>query len=99
MVGERKVRLGGIDFLFVPLSPDRLKELNREVEELLSDNDILKRYEALILLAHASLSSNYPEMKLEEVEELLDLSNFNDVMKAITDLSNSVWPLKSNLMS
>jgi hypothetical protein len=81
------VRMGGRDFVVAPLTFRQLRQLRSELEQLnamkigtsLSDDDA----KALCKIVHASLSRNHPEVKQEEVEDLLDIGNALAVITAI----------------
>ena len=41
-------------------------------------------------IAHAAIVRNYPDMKLADIEDMLDLGNFSDVFSAIMNIAGLV---------
>jgi hypothetical protein len=82
-----KIKLGGKDYIVPPLSFKRLKNLKPEMEVIktvapqteLTDDQI----EAMIRIIHAAISRNYPDLKEEDLFDLLDLGNIGKITAAV----------------
>lgn len=83
MIQGKKIKLKGIDFIIPSLTPIQVKRLRPTIDKKLSGSDSDAKFEALLIVAHAALSRNYPNIKIEEVAELIDMGNVNVVMMAI----------------
>ena len=80
--GEKLV-LGGREFIVPPINLKRLKQLYPLIETLAQETDALKQMDGTSQILHAALTRNYPEITLDEVEEMVDLGNFASVLKAV----------------
>ena len=80
-----KVNLGGRDFILPPLTLKALRQLGPKIGLLgsLSGMPTEEQIDAMIEVAHASISRNYPEITLDELGDLLDLGNLQDVFPAV----------------
>jgi hypothetical protein len=75
--------MGGQDFILAPLNFRQLRvTLKQEIENLRSE-DIDVRLGAFEKVIHGSLSRNYPDITLEQVQEMLDMSNIFEVTTAV----------------
>ena len=81
------LKLGGEEYIVPPLSLGQVKRLFPVIEKMQSAGDTLDKFSSLVAIAHAALSRNYPELKFEEVEELVDMGNFKKVMDAVMGAS------------
>jgi hypothetical protein len=83
------VRMGAREWIVPPLNLRQLKRLAPKFALLgtvgagMGDEQI----DALVEIAHAALSRNYPALTPEEVAELVDLGNAGVLVKAIVGAS------------
>jgi len=82
-IDGEKLILGGREFIVPPINLKRLKNLLPLIESLTKETDTLKQMDGTSQILHAALSRNYPEITLDEVEEMIDLGNFMSVLKAV----------------
>ena len=89
--GGAWVAMGGQEYKVAPLNFNSIRELGDKISELqqfradsLPSADQLS---SLVPITLAGLRRNYPEMKEEEVSELLDLSNFVPTWRALLGVS------------
>jgi hypothetical protein len=92
MIEGTKVMLGETEYTIPPLTLKALRKLAPKLKDLAGlatdGSNILgaEQLEQLGLvseLVHAALLRNYPEMTLDQVEELLDTKNLNRVLGAV----------------
>jgi hypothetical protein len=75
-----------------PLSFKKLRSLENDIKELAKLEGPATQYtgeqlKVFLRIVHAALSRNYPDMTLEDVEEILDLGNVRPVVAAILGIS------------
>lgn len=78
--------LGGVEYVIPPLTIGALKRLGDRLKNLkadLSDETISTVTESV----YCALKRNYPELKIEEVEEFVDVGNMQGVIAAVMDVS------------
>jgi hypothetical protein len=89
-----KVRIGEDEFIIPPLNFFRLKKVLPLVDKLkeVSGNQILKaeEMEDFITIIHLALSRNYPEVTVQQVEEMVDLGNLRQILAAVLGISGFV---------
>lgn len=86
------VRLGAREWIVPSLNLRQLKRLSPKFA-LLSKVGVAmadEQIDALIEIAHAALSRNYPDLMPEDVAELVDLGNAGALVKAIVGASGLV---------
>lgn len=90
-MGGAWVQMGDKEYKVAPLNFNSIRELGDKISELqqfradsLPSADQLS---SLVPITLAGLRRNYPEMKEEEVGDLLDLGNFSAVLKAVLGAS------------
>jgi len=69
------VKMGGREFIVPPLNFRSLKKFLPIIQTLQNESDPLKMMDIYVDILHAAFSRNYPELKKEELEELLDFGN------------------------
>jgi len=74
--------------VFAPLNVAAVKQYRDAIKSVFVGG--LPDIELVAKLALASLKRNYPDVKLEDVEELIDYSNYFDIWDAILNLSGLV---------
>lgn len=85
MIDGAPVKMGGKEWVVPALSFGQLRRLMPQINSLAgfvgvpSDEQI----DGMGAIIHAALSRNYPEVTLEEVIDMLDLSNAANVLMAV----------------
>jgi hypothetical protein len=77
----KKITIGGTEYVIPPLSFRQLKTMSTEIKSLAvkgPDNT-----EIMLRVIQAALSRNYPEMTLEQIEEIVDLGNILEITQAV----------------
>lgn len=78
------ITLGNRDFIVPALSFGQLKGLKKELELTDNPQEMTEQvFEGLITIVTAAIGRNYPEIKREEVENLIDFNNVKQLMAAI----------------
>ncbi len=88
------LEIGGKTYVFPPLNFRRIKKLAPLIERLQRvDPKKIPTPEELndfVELIHSALSRNYPDMTVEEVEEMVDLGNLPKVVLSVMGASGFV---------
>lgn len=84
-----EITLGDRMFVLPPMSLGAIKR-HRDLLENIGSMNPLAAVEGIASLVHAALSRNYPEITLEEVEDMVDLSNAQKIIESITRVSGLV---------
>lgn len=92
MVAGINIQLGGKDYIVPPLSFKKLRELEGDIKALAKLEGPATQYtgeqlQVFLRIVQAALSRNYPDMTIEDVEEVLDLGNVRPVVAAILGVS------------
>lgn len=95
MIEGTEIELGGQKWIVPALNFKRIKQLKPIMEKLTASaagpSDISdEAIDAAAQLVHLALSRNYPEVKIDDIEEWLDLRNFRDIVMAIVGQSGLV---------
>jgi hypothetical protein len=86
----RKVRMGGQDWVLAPLNLRQIRTTLKDAIGDLQGADTEKRLTAFVNIIHGSLSRNYPDITMEQVEEMLDTGNIGAVVEAVMNTSGLV---------
>lgn len=90
------VNMGGKDWIVPALSFKQLRELLPKIQSLdQNDKDSMvdeKHTMIVTELVKAALSRNYPDVTIEDVENMLDIRNSSILMLAIMGKGNAVAP-------
>ena len=86
------VRMGGRDWTVPPLTFRQLRRLQPQLERLARINAAAtpEQIGAVSEIVQAALSRNYPDITVDEVEDMLDLGNAGRVITAILSGSGLV---------
>lgn len=89
LIAGSLVNLGGVVYTIPPLSFKQLRSVLPKINLIgsMSGAPTEEEMDAVIDVVHAALTRNYPEFTRESVEEVLDLGNAGDVIKAIMGTS------------
>lgn len=82
-----ELEVGGRTLVFAPLNAAAYKQYGEPKIERLLEGGISPDLLFVAKLAHASLSRNYPEMTLEEVEDLVDMGNVAVIYETVMCVS------------
>lgn len=80
-----KVKLGNKEYFVPPLNFKRLRQLKADIELLSSvkGTPTDEQMNAVVKVVHSAIERNYPDLTIDDVEEMLDLANAGTVVKAI----------------
>ena len=87
------IRMSGQDFIVPPLNFRQLKVFRSLINNISTGkakNMTEDQTESLIKVVHAAMTRNYPDITMEEVEELIDLKNMMPVVNAVMNVSGLV---------
>ena len=88
------ITVGGKTYIVPPLNFKRIKKLAPMLGRLneLPDNKIPTPEELgdFLQIVHLALTRNYPEMTMDEVEEMVDLGNLKFIMASVMGVSGFV---------
>jgi hypothetical protein len=79
-----EIELGGEKYVVPALSLRQIRELAPKLDKLDSGSGMPQEDQigAVVDVLHAALSRNYPEMKKDELLDLIDLGNMSALIKA-----------------
>ncbi len=87
MIEGRTFELGGQKIIVPPLNFKKMRELQKDIEGLsaLKDKKTFNEKDILVIckIVHSAIERNYPETKLEWVEENLDMGNAAEILHEI----------------
>ena len=85
MIDGKKVKLGSTEYIIAPLNFKSLKRLRPELDSVASVGGVVNDsiIEAALKIIHAAISRNHPDMSIEQLEEVIDMGNFNEVLDAV----------------
>lgn len=79
----KAIRMGGMDIVVPALNMKKLKEKATEIIAMDEETDTVKKLEASCAVIHSALQRNYPDITIDEVEELVDMANLQEVTQAV----------------
>ena len=85
----QEVKVGGEVFIIPPLSFGILKRHKVFIESIGKTRDDgtsktpLEDLPGICMVVHEAIKRNYPEITLEQVEDLIDMNNFGTIFNAI----------------
>ena len=90
MIEGKPINLGGTEYVVPPLNLGQIRRLQKEIESIgkldaATMND--RTVGTMLKVIHAGVSRNYPEMTLEQLEEIIDLGNIRTVTEAVLGVS------------
>lgn len=87
-----KITMGGREWIVPALSIGQVRRLGPDIAAVASAGDDLtpELVAGVVKIVKASISRNYPEVTDEQVEELIDLRNFRDIIAAIMGVSGLI---------
>lgn len=96
-----KVTIGDREFIVPPLNFRQLEdhaEALARFAHMVDSKDPWAELRGAIPVIHAAISRNYPDIKLDELKDIVDLGNYRKIIEAIMGVSGiSEEMLKSRL--
>ena len=87
-VAGKSMTLGGHEYVMPPLNAASVKQYRDQIKAVFVGG--LPDIELVAKLAHASLSRNYADITVEQVEDFIDYENMFDVWESVLNLSGLV---------
>jgi hypothetical protein len=87
MIEGITIKLNGAEYVIPPLNLGQVKRLLPVLDAMQKTTEPMEKFSSVVTVTHAALSRNYPEMKIEDVEELIDLGNIKMVLDAVMGVS------------
>lgn len=81
------MNLAGSDYTLAPLNLRQLEELSDTIDAVNAITSLRDAAKAALLLAHASLSRNYPDITKAQVAELVDAGNMRELIETVLGVS------------
>jgi hypothetical protein len=78
-----KIRMGGEDWVVPPLNLRAVRLHEQMIKDIQTVGSQFEGLPKIAAVALAALQRNYPELTLEQVEDLLDMGNALSVFRAI----------------
>jgi hypothetical protein len=75
--------LGGVELLVPALSLGAFKRLGPKLAALETTSDRVAQLSVMVEAVHAALRRNYPDMTLDQVDDMIDLRNIEAVFQAV----------------
>lgn len=85
MIEGIKVNMGGKDWIVPPLNLKALRRLGPKLKTVGEGGE--EAMGTIVETVHAALQRNYPDISIDEVEDMVDTSNMQDLMQAIMNSS------------
>jgi len=92
MIDGVSISLGGTEYVVPALSFKQLRNLQPKLATLGTVKGIPSeaQLDAVAEVVHAALSRNYPDLTLDQVGDMLDLTNMKHIVPAIMGISGLV---------
>lgn len=81
------VQMGGQEWVCPSLNFKQLQNLLPRFQAMQTGELSVDWLKASVEIVHASLSRNYPDLTVEQVGEMLDMTNFTDALNAVMEVS------------
>jgi len=84
-----RLNLGGREYVVPPLNFAALRRLEHDIQTVqgLSGIPTGEAIDAVVRIAHAAISRNYPDITVEDMAELIDMGNITHVLNAVMGVS------------
>ena len=86
-LGDQQYKVAPLNFKALRALEDDLKALGAIQQGTMPSSDQVAK---LAKIGHAALQRNYPDMPVEDVEDLLDLGNFGHLFSAVVGASELI---------
>jgi hypothetical protein len=90
-----KIRLGDHEYVLPSLSVKQAKKLWPQIikiNEGITTENLPERYDIIVETIHAALSRNYPDLKIEDLQDVVDMGNIRYLQLAIMGQSGMDMP-------
>ncbi|WP_018610251.1 hypothetical protein [Uliginosibacterium gangwonense] len=81
------VELGGQTYVVPPIALGALEQLQSRITNFSGDVSDMAQVSTVIDAAFSALRRNYPDLKRDEVADLIDVANMAIVFEAVMDIS------------
>lgn len=94
MIDGITIKAGDREFIVPPLNFRRIRKLSKEIASLAdmkvgaAMND--EQLDTFMAIIHSALTRNYPDLTMDALEDLIDLRNMQEIMKAVMGVSGFV---------
>jgi hypothetical protein len=85
LIDGTTVKMGGRDWVVPALSLGQIRRLATKIEGLATISNMLTgdQVSNVCEIVHAALSRNYPDLTLEQVEDMVDMGNMRQVIQTV----------------
>ena len=97
MIDGKTVHMAGTDWVIPPLNFKALRRFREELSTMTPD--ALVASGKVVDLIHAAMQRNYPDLTLEDVEEMVDMGNVMEVTEAVLAISGLVAKQPGEVMA
>lgn len=86
------IRIRGKEYIVPGLSLGQIERYADKIESISAGSGKLSKemVEAVIEITHAAISRNYPEIKPEDIKDMLDMRNMKTVLEAVMGASGLI---------
>lgn len=77
------ISLGGTVYIVPPLSTGAMRRMQDEIDSLGQSGSAPEEQIRTTKIAHAAMIRNYPQLTLDELEELVDAGNIKQLLGAV----------------
>ncbi|QDD62647.1 hypothetical protein EJD96_00060 (plasmid) [Herbaspirillum seropedicae] len=85
LIDGAQVKMGGKEWVIPALSLGQIKRLAPKIESLANMSNMLTSDQVsnVCEIVHAALKRNYPDVTIEEVEDMVDMGNMRQVIQTV----------------
>jgi hypothetical protein len=91
------IQLGGVGYVVPAIGLRKVRELLPRLQKLTPGRATTEDIDTIVDMVFAALSRNYPDMKKEDLEDLLDLKNCQEVVRVVAEESGMIAEGKPEL--
>jgi hypothetical protein len=84
------LNLSGVKLVMPPLNLDQIQQFSESTASIGSGKSMQENMEIALPILHAAMTRNYPDMTLDDLRGLLDISNFQEACAALWKSSGYV---------
>jgi tRNA-dihydrouridine synthase len=91
MIEGYKLTLGGTEYVVPPLNIKQIRTMKDDIDNLrITNSGDIDSFSNGLRVIQAAMSRNYPEITFEQLEEIIDLGNYKNVVLAIMGQSGLI---------
>jgi len=92
MIDGVKIRMGGEEYEIPPLTLKQIRRLKDQIAVLGTLSGVMQdeQIDAVVEIVWQAMARNYPDLRKEQVEDLIDLGNASRIIAAIMGVSGFV---------